>query len=89
MHGSRSPWVAVTAQSTAPFTVALAGQDDVTRRDPWFVRLADYPGLGSQLAAVDPVRLAPGEFTTRSFRALVADGALSTAEIARALGDRR
>jgi len=88
VHGSLSPWVAVSAVSTAPFTVALAGWDEATRRDPWFVRLADYPGLGSQLAAVDPVRLAPGAATTRSFRALVADGMLDTPEIARALGDR-
>jgi Methane oxygenase PmoA len=89
VHGSLSPWVAVTAGTdSAPFTVALAARDEVTRRDPWFVRLADYPGLGSQLAAVDPVHLAPGASTARSFRALVADGMLSTAEITRALGDR-
>ncbi|WP_222195572.1 PmoA family protein [Modestobacter italicus] len=86
VHGSRASWVAFTATGTAPFTVALAGTDPTTREDPWFVRVDDYPGLGSQLAAEHPVRLAPGAATTRGFRALVADGAPGTAAIEGALG---
>ena len=89
VHGSTAPWVAFTATAgAAPFTVVLAAADDGTRRDPWFVRVDDYPGLGSQLAAEHPVRLAPGGSTTRSFRALVVDGTPDDAAIGDALGAR-
>jgi hypothetical protein len=87
VHGSVAAWVAFSGDETAPFTVVLAARNDATHRDPWFVRVSDYPGLGSQLAADVAVRLEPGEATTRSFRALVADGALSRADIEREVGD--
>ena len=85
VHGSVSPWVAYRTDGPAAWTVALAGRDDATRADPWFVRVADYPGLGSQLAAEQPVRLAPAAAATRSFRALVADGTPSREQIAETL----
>jgi hypothetical protein len=85
VHGSVAPWVAYSGGGPDPVTVALAGFDDATRADPWFVRVADYPGLGSQLAAAEPVRLAPGAATGRSFRALVTDGTPGPGDIARAL----
>jgi hypothetical protein len=84
-HGSRAPWLACSVDGAAPFTVALCGRDEVTASDPWFVRVDDYPGLGSQLAAVDPVRLAPAGTVRRSFRALVADGVLDRADVQRVL----
>ncbi len=74
VHGSVAPWMAFSAGGPHPFTVVLAGLDEATRHDAWFVRIEDYPGLGSQLAAHEPVLLEPGASTTRSFRALVADG---------------
>ena len=37
------------APRECPFTVAIAPLDAVTARDPWFVRVADYPGFGSAL----------------------------------------
>ena len=85
VHGSTAPWVAFAAEATAPFTVVLAAMDAATRRDPWFVRIDDYPGLGSQLAAERPVQLAPDASTTRSFRALVVDGTPDDAAIGGAL----
>ncbi|SFN91742.1 Methane oxygenase PmoA [Geodermatophilus obscurus] len=85
VHGSVSPWVAVTSGGHSPATVVLAGRDAATRRDPWFVRVSDYPGLGAQLAAEQPVRLTPGNSVTRRFRALVVDGAPDPDEIDRAL----
>ncbi|MGY1887346.1 PmoA family protein [Blastococcus sp. SYSU DS0753] len=85
VHGAVAPWVAYSAGGPDPVTVALAGLDDQARADPWFVRVADYPGLGSQLAAERPVLLAPGEETTRSFRALIADGTPGPDGITRAL----
>jgi hypothetical protein len=87
VHGSVSPWVAFRSGGPSPVTVVLAGRDAATRRDPWFVRVSDYPGLGSQLAAERPVRLTPGEETTRSFRALVVDGAPGVDEIQHAVHD--
>jgi hypothetical protein len=81
VHGSVTPWTAFGAGGERPFTVVLAGSDETTRRDPWFVRVGDYPGLGSQLAPAEPVHLEPGTSTTRSFRALVVDGTPTTADI--------
>ncbi|MBM7808937.1 hypothetical protein JOD57_004774 [Geodermatophilus bullaregiensis] len=79
-HGSVAPWLAWTDRA-AGFTVALAGADDATRADPWFVRVGDYPGIGSQLAARHPLVLSPGGTVTRGFRALVADGVLGDAAV--------
>ncbi|SFO72629.1 Methane oxygenase PmoA [Geodermatophilus dictyosporus] len=73
VHGSPAAWLAWTDRA-AGCTVVLAGADDATRADPWFVRVADYPGLGSSLAARHPLRLPPGGTVRRAFRALVADG---------------
>lgn len=72
-HGSVAPWLAWTDPT---FTLVLAPADDATRADPWFVRLADYPGVGLQLAARRPLHLPPAHGVTRGLRALVADGAV-------------
>lgn len=93
VHGATSRWVAFAAGGRAPFTVALSGLDSdidgglggASRGDPWFVRVAGYPGLGAQLAATEPVRLAVGAATTRCYRALVADGELGREEVERGL----
>ena len=60
----------------------FAPADAATRADPWFVRVADYPGVGSQLAGHAPVVLAPGAALTRGLRTLVADGVLDDAAAA-------
>ena len=57
----------------------FAPADAATRADPWFVRVGDYPGVGSQLAARAPVVLAPGAALTRGLRTLIADGVLDDA----------
>ena len=54
----------------------FAPADAATRADPWFVRVGDYPGVGSQLAGHAPVVLAPGAALTRGLRTLIADGVL-------------
>ncbi|WP_344129498.1 PmoA family protein [Saccharopolyspora halophila] len=79
IHGSVSPWVAWTDRD---YTLALTGTDTATRADPWFVRVDGYPGVGSQLAPVAPVRLGAGESLTRGLRALVADGVLDAERVA-------
>jgi hypothetical protein len=72
-HGSAAPWLAWT---DGAITLVLAGTDDTSRADSWFVRVADYPGVGLQLAARDPLIVPPGGTVTRGLRALVADGVI-------------
>jgi len=67
----------------AAFTLVLAPADEDTGADPWFVRVDDYPGVGSQLAARARRVLAPGAALTRGLRTLVADGLLDDAAAAR------
>ena len=99
VHGSvpadGARWLAWSARSTAdstgdmpgtgPFTVALAPADAVTARDPWFVRVSGYPGLGSSLAWSEPADVLPSLPLRRAFRCLVADGRLPDDEVGRLL----
>jgi Methane oxygenase PmoA len=79
VHGAAAPWL---AWESTGFTLVFAPADAATRADPWFVRVTDYPGVGSQLAARSPVVLAPGAALTRGLRTLVADGTLDDAAAA-------
>ncbi|GAB3601610.1 DUF6807 family protein [Microbacterium tumbae] len=82
VHGSSSDWIAFSARFPGgEATVGLAPDDARTAADPWFVRVADYPGIGSSLAWDAPVRLDADEALTLSFRGVVADGRLSDAEV--------
>jgi hypothetical protein len=92
VHGSRAPWVAVSgrvrrdfgagSEQAEPVTVLLAAADDVTRADPWFVRLSGYPGAGLSLAPERPVTLPAGGALTRAVHAVVADGMPDPARLA-------
>jgi len=74
VHGSRSPWLSWT-DPAAGFTLVFTRlQRDPA--DPWFVRVAEYPGMGMQLAARDPLALSIGGSVTRGWRVLLADGVL-------------
>ncbi len=76
-HGTVAPWISWATRVANPhdsFTLLLAPGDAATADDPWFVRMADYPGIGSAIAWEHPVILASGESTTRCVRALVVDG---------------
>ena len=85
VHGKPSPWLLfggnepVTGRS---WSLLLAGEDDVTRADPWFVRTRDYPGVGSALAFEKPVLLAPGEHVARRLLIVALDGVLDAAAAA-------
>jgi len=81
--GGASGSGAGTAGGAAAFTLVFAPADEDTGADPWFVRVSDYPGVGSQLAARAPLVLAPGAALTRGLRTLVADGLLDDAAAAR------
>jgi hypothetical protein len=80
LHGATAPWIAWTDR-VAAFTLVVTGTDPATRADPWFVRVADYPGVGSQLAGRTPLLLRPTATITRGLRALLADDVLDDAAI--------
>ncbi|MDF2916502.1 MAG: hypothetical protein K0S70_719 [Microbacterium sp.] len=93
VHGTVAPWLAWSAAfadpighspaapATAEATVALAPADDVSAGDPWFVRVAGYPGIGAALAWDRAVAASPSAPVRRAYRLLVADGRLSDAEV--------
>ncbi|MGW8482064.1 DUF6807 family protein [Microbacterium sp. NPDC055903] len=87
VHGTTSAWLAFAARfPDGEATVVLAPGDERTALDPWFVRVAGYPGIGSSLAWDSSVHVAAGQSLTLSFRGLIADGRLSDAEIEALLG---
>ncbi len=56
----------------------FAGATAATRRDPWFVRTTEYPGVGSSLAHTERLPIPPGETVVRRVVTVVADGALGS-----------
>lgn len=72
-HGRPADWLALAG---AGWTLVLAGATAETRRDPWFVRAADYPGVGSSLASERRLTVAAGDTLVRRVVTVVADGAL-------------
>ncbi|MCY0925352.1 PmoA family protein [Streptomyces sp. H27-H1] len=73
VHGTCADWVALGG---ADWTLVFAGATERTRRDPWFVRSAEYPGIGSSLAPSEPVPIEAGESVSRRVVTVVADGRL-------------
>ncbi len=73
VHGSRSSWLALAGRD---WTLVFAGGTEETRRDPWFVRCAEYPGVGSSLAHDARVPIGPGDTLVRHLVTVVADGRL-------------
>ncbi|MFI6487856.1 PmoA family protein [Streptomyces sp. NPDC050564] len=79
VHGARADWLALVG---ATWTLVFAGATEATRRDPWFVRTAEYPGVGSSLAHDARLPIPAGETLVRRVVTVVADGALDRAEAA-------
>ncbi|MEI5523257.1 PmoA family protein [Streptomyces brasiliscabiei] len=79
VHGSRADWVALVGGT---WTLVFAGATETTRRDPWFVRADEYPGVGSSLAATERLPIEPGETAVRRIVTVVADGTLGRDEAA-------
>jgi Methane oxygenase PmoA len=75
VHGSHDPWLAWADREV---TLVFARTDDGPA-DPWFVRVAEYPGVGLQLAPREPVTVDGA--VTRGWRVLVADGVLDDAVV--------
>ncbi|GGY36902.1 PmoA family protein [Streptomyces djakartensis] len=72
-HGSRADWLALAGST---WTLVFAGATEQTRRDPWFVRTEEYPGVGSCLAYDERLPVPPGETVVRRVVTVVADGRL-------------
>jgi hypothetical protein len=81
LHGRVAPSLAWFDPGCG-FTLVFAGTDESSRADPWFVRVEDYPGVGLQLAAHDPVTLGAGGSVTRGLCTLIDDGAVDDRVIA-------
>ncbi|EWS82087.1 oxidoreductase [Brachybacterium phenoliresistens] len=73
VHGARAPWVELcgTAATGGRFAVRIEHLDE--HDDPWFVRVAGYPGLGSAIAWDSPVTTTAEQPLTRAFRITVRD----------------
>jgi hypothetical protein len=83
VHGHPAEWLIFGGSDPGTgrsWSLLLAGQDAVTRADPWFVRTRDYPGVGSALAYEKPVVLEPGESLARALLVAVVDGRLEGAQ---------
>ncbi|KUL50862.1 MULTISPECIES: PmoA family protein [unclassified Streptomyces] len=78
-HASPAKWLALAGDG---WTLVFAGATAQTRRDPWFVRAAEYPGVGSSLASADRLPVAAGDTVVRRIVTVVADGALDRGEAA-------
>ncbi|MCX2182830.1 PmoA family protein [Streptomyces sp. SKN60] len=76
VHGVCGDWVALAGDG---WTLVFAGADEETRRDPWFVRAAEYPGVGSSLAHERRLLLPAGGTVVRRVVTVVADGRLDRA----------
>lgn len=93
VQGRRAAWVALAADFRAGpgasglATVVVSSPSALAAGDPWFVRVRDYPGLGSALAWREPVVLAPGGELARRFDVAVVDGRLGRAEAAATAAD--
>ena len=74
VNGSRAPWLRWSADfADGPASVRFAAPPESD--DPWFVRVTDYPGVGSALAWDRPLRLDEGP-VTRTISMVVGDGAV-------------
>ncbi|MFF5288065.1 PmoA family protein [Paractinoplanes globisporus] len=79
-HGTADPWLAVTVADR--YTLVFRGLADADR---WFARTEEYVGVCAALAFTDPLPIKPAAPLTRTIKVLIADGALTSAEIETAL----
>jgi hypothetical protein len=73
VHGTTADWLALTGDT---WSLVFTGATGRTRRDPWFVRTEEYPGVGSSLAHDERLTVAPGDTLVRRIVTVVADGRL-------------
>ncbi|POX46758.1 oxidoreductase [Streptomyces sp. Ru71] len=83
VHGRRADWLALAGTG---WTLVFAGATEATRRDPWFVRATEYPGVGSSLASSERLTIPPGDTVVRRIVTVVADGRPDRDEAAALVG---
>ncbi|PZT74431.1 MULTISPECIES: DUF6807 domain-containing protein [unclassified Streptomyces] len=76
VHGRAADWLALCGDG---WSLVFAGATGETRRDPWFVRTREYPGVGSSLAATARLPVPAGATVVRRVVTVVADGRLDRA----------
>jgi hypothetical protein len=75
VHGSVAPWLCARPRIGADrATLLVQPLDPVSAADPWFVRVAGYPGLGAALAWDEPATVEPDRPLHRGYRLVIADG---------------
>ncbi|TDC64423.1 dehydrogenase [Actinomadura sp. GC306] len=77
VHGSVTPWLALVSDAWSLVFVQTEGLD------PWFVRVAEYPGVGPALAWDKPLTAEDG--LTRALTVVVADGRFTQGQAADAV----
>ena len=79
VHGSRSPWLAISApvDERKWWTLVFIAASPETRDDRWFLRTRDHIGVGSSLSWDEPLLLGPDATVTRRIVVVVADGILT------------
>lgn len=79
-NGSRAPWLLWTADfGGAPASVLFAAPPESD--DPWFVRVRDYPGVGSALAGDAPLTVTRDSPVIRTVSMVLRDGTLTVADV--------
>lgn len=80
--GRRTPWLALVARGPAPVTLILVDQFMNPRYpNPWFLRLADYPGASFAFMFDEPYTLLSGVTLSLAYRLIIADGAYTSSSI--------
>lgn len=87
-HGSRSAWIAFVLDDGAaarpagrePVTVLFRQPSDAAF--PWFVRAAEYPGVGVALAGADGLTIEAGDHLVTALEAVIVDGVLDAGHLA-------
>nr|WP_236700437.1 PmoA family protein [Allosalinactinospora lopnorensis] len=82
LHGSTAEWLAMAGSSPRgePWTLCFLQSGPV--RDPWFLRAAEYPGVGTALAWDRPLPVPAGQEVRRRLVVLVSDGVLAPEAVA-------
>lgn len=92
VHGRVAPWLSWSAtfasrgESPARASIVVAAAPEAPK-DPWFVRMSGYPGIGSALAWEQAVELGEGESLERTFRMWFVDGPIGADRAAELVAD--
>jgi predicted dehydrogenase len=87
VHGTVAPWLAWTGDfDGGPATLVFKGPAESP--DPWFVRLHQYPAVGSALAWDSPVNLPAGRNLSRTITIWISDETLTPDRIEELLSAR-